>query len=112
MSDLTVAVRSNESGSGELSYLVTDRHGTATLAIYAADQAYSRHYTTRFGAPRATTTGAAWPRRRPHGLAEGRGGGRGCSERGAVARALLIGDHARLLCSLHAGGRTQGPDGH
>ncbi|WP_328835932.1 RHS repeat-associated core domain-containing protein [Streptomyces europaeiscabiei] len=58
---LTVAVRSNESGSNELSYLVTDQHGTATLAIDATDQAYSRRYTTPFGAPRGTTTGAAWP---------------------------------------------------
>lgn len=58
---LTVAVRSNESGSNELSYLVTDHHGTATLAIDATNQEYSRRYTTPFGAPRGTTTGAAWP---------------------------------------------------
>jgi integrase len=29
-----------------------------------------------------------------------------------VARALLASDHPRLLCSLHAGGGKQGPDGH
>jgi RHS repeat-associated protein len=54
-------VRSNESGSNELSYLVTDQHGTATLTIGATNQEYSRRYTTPFGAPRGTTTGAAWP---------------------------------------------------
>ncbi|MEU0342030.1 RHS repeat-associated core domain-containing protein [Streptomyces bobili] len=59
--DLTVAVRSNESGSNELSYLVTDQHGTATLAIDATDQTFSRRYTTPFGAPRGTVTGSAWP---------------------------------------------------
>ena len=59
--DLTVAVRSNESGSNELSYLVTDPHGTASLAIDATDQAFSRRYTTPFGAPRGSTTGTAWP---------------------------------------------------
>ncbi|WP_371660677.1 RHS repeat-associated core domain-containing protein [Streptomyces sp. NBC_00280] len=59
--DLTVAVRSNESGSNELSYLVTDPHGTATLAIDATDHAFSRRYTTPFGAPRGSTTGTAWP---------------------------------------------------
>ncbi|WP_107056038.1 RHS repeat-associated core domain-containing protein [Streptomyces griseus] len=58
---LTVAVRSNESGSNELSYLVTDQHGTASLAIDATNQEYSRRYSTPFGAPRGTTTGAAWP---------------------------------------------------
>ncbi|WAX79356.1 RHS repeat domain-containing protein [Streptomyces sp. KMM 9044] len=58
---LTVAVRSNESGSNELSYLVTDQHGTATLAIDATDQAFSRRYTTPFGAPRGSVTGSAWP---------------------------------------------------
>ncbi|WP_060888307.1 RHS repeat-associated core domain-containing protein [Streptomyces caniscabiei] len=58
---LTVAVRSNESGADELSYLVTDQHGTATLAIDATNQAFSRRYTTPFGAPRGETTGAAWP---------------------------------------------------
>ncbi|MFD0107640.1 RHS repeat domain-containing protein [Streptomyces sp. NPDC127164] len=59
--DVTVAVRSNESGSNELSYLVNDPHGTATLAIDATDQAYSRRYMTPFGAPRGTATGSAWP---------------------------------------------------
>ncbi|GAQ65056.1 RHS repeat domain-containing protein [Streptomyces scabiei] len=58
---LTVAVRSNESGADELSYLVTDQHGTATLAIDATNQEFSRRYTTPFGAPRGDTTGAAWP---------------------------------------------------
>ncbi|MFE1016419.1 RHS repeat-associated core domain-containing protein [Streptomyces sp. NPDC058794] len=59
--DVTVAVRSNESGSNELSYLIDDLHGTATLAIDATDQAYSRRYMTPFGAPRGTATGSAWP---------------------------------------------------
>ncbi len=59
--DLTVAVRSSESGSNELSYLVTDPHGTAGLAIDATDQAFSRRYMTPFGAPRGSTTGTAWP---------------------------------------------------
>ncbi|WP_232108177.1 RHS repeat domain-containing protein [Streptomyces gossypiisoli] len=58
---MAVAVRSNESGSNELSYLVTDQHGTATLAIDATDQAFSRRYTTPFGAPRGSVTGTAWP---------------------------------------------------
>ncbi|MFF5978010.1 RHS repeat-associated core domain-containing protein [Streptomyces olindensis] len=58
---LAVAVRSNESGSNELSYLVTDPHGTATLAIDATDQAFSRRYMTAFGAPRGSVTGSAWP---------------------------------------------------
>ncbi|WP_455568740.1 tyrosine-type recombinase/integrase [Streptomyces laurentii] len=31
---------------------------------------------------------------------------------GAVARAFLAGDHPRLLCSLHAGGRQQGARHH
>nr|WP_308405228.1 RHS repeat-associated core domain-containing protein [Streptomyces sp. B93] len=59
--ELTVAVRSNESGTSQLSYLVADEHGTAALAIDATDQAYSRRYLTPFGAQRGSTTGTAWP---------------------------------------------------
>ncbi|MFC0498814.1 RHS repeat-associated core domain-containing protein [Streptomyces mutabilis] len=59
--DVTVAVRSNETGSDELSYLANDLHGTSTLAVDATDQAYSRRYMTPFGAPRGTVTGSAWP---------------------------------------------------
>lgn len=59
--DLTVAVRSNESGTNQLSYLVADEHGTAALALDATDQAYSRRYLTPFGAQRGSTTGTAWP---------------------------------------------------
>ncbi|MFF3286334.1 RHS repeat domain-containing protein [Streptomyces sp. NPDC003023] len=60
--DLTVAVRSNESGTNRLAYLAGDRHGTQSLAI-AADsaQTYSKRYTTPFGAERGTPTGAPWP---------------------------------------------------
>lgn len=59
--DLTVAVRSNESGSNELNYLVTEPHGTASLAVDATDQAFSRRCMTPSGAPRGSTTGTAWP---------------------------------------------------
>ncbi|WP_437039458.1 RHS repeat-associated core domain-containing protein [Streptomyces sp. enrichment culture] len=58
---LNVAVRSNESGSTELSYLVTDQHGTATLALDATDQTFSRRYLNTFGEPRGKATGPAWP---------------------------------------------------
>ncbi|WP_405526879.1 RHS repeat-associated core domain-containing protein [Streptomyces canus] len=58
---LTVAVRSNESGANELSYLAADQHGTATLAIDATDQTFSRRYMTLFGASRGSVSGSAWP---------------------------------------------------
>lgn len=48
-------------------------------------------------APWPATTHRVATRRRGHHHA---GGGRVCRDRGAVARALLAGDHARLLCSL------------
>ncbi|MER8027993.1 RHS repeat-associated core domain-containing protein [Streptomyces bauhiniae] len=59
--DFTVAVRTNEGGSNKLSYLVTDHQGTPTLAIDATGQAFSRRYTTPFGAARGSITGSAWP---------------------------------------------------
>ncbi|MFI7345395.1 RHS repeat domain-containing protein [Streptomyces sp. NPDC049936] len=60
--DLTVAVRSNESGTNRLAYLAGDRHGTQSLAVSADDsQPYSKRYMSPFGAERGTPTGGPWP---------------------------------------------------
>jgi RHS repeat-associated protein len=60
--DLTVAVRSNQGGTNKLTYLAGDHHGTQSLAVDAGStQAYSKRYTSPFGADRGTPTGGAWP---------------------------------------------------
>ncbi|RSS45073.1 RHS repeat-associated core domain-containing protein [Streptomyces sp. WAC08241] len=57
----TVAVRTNQSGSEKLTFLSVDHHGTGHVAISAdSTQALGKRYTTPFGAPRGSSTGA-WP---------------------------------------------------
>lgn len=59
---MTVAMRSNESGSEKLSYLAGDHHGTSSLAIGAdTTQAFTKRYTTPFGADRGTPAYGPWP---------------------------------------------------
>ncbi|MFC9700083.1 RHS repeat-associated core domain-containing protein [Streptomyces sp. NPDC056943] len=57
---LTVAVRTTESGTAELSFLAGDHHGTSSLALDATTQAVTKRYTTPFGVPRTGAVGA-WP---------------------------------------------------
>ncbi|MFJ7154616.1 RHS repeat-associated core domain-containing protein [Streptomyces sp. NPDC101118] len=61
LAGLTVAVRSNESGTSKTSFLASDHHGTSTIAVDSADtQDVSKRYTTPFGASRGTAVGT-WP---------------------------------------------------
>ncbi len=57
--DSTVALRSNESGTGKLTWLAGDNHGTSTVAIDAGTQAITRRYTAPFGETRGKQ--ADWP---------------------------------------------------
>ncbi|MFE0210329.1 RHS repeat-associated core domain-containing protein [Streptomyces sp. NPDC059001] len=60
--DLTVAVRTNVSGTNKLTYLTGDHHGTQSLAISTdSAQTFSKRYSTPFGAERGTPTGTTWP---------------------------------------------------
>lgn len=59
---LSVAVRSNESGSIKLTYLVGDHQGTQNLAITAdSKQSITKRRSSPFGADRGETSGGAWP---------------------------------------------------
>ncbi|WP_313896092.1 RHS repeat-associated core domain-containing protein [Streptomyces sp. YIM 98790] len=55
----TLAVRSNATGQQVLTYLISDHHGTATLAIAALGQAFTRRRHSPFGTERGTN--ATWP---------------------------------------------------
>ncbi|WTL28661.1 RHS repeat-associated core domain-containing protein [Streptomyces sp. NBC_01498] len=55
--NLTVAVRSNQSGANKLQYLAGDHHGTSSLAIASDTQAITKRYMTVFGAERAGAIG-------------------------------------------------------
>ncbi|WAX81709.1 RHS repeat-associated core domain-containing protein [Streptomyces sp. KMM 9044] len=58
--EVTVAVRSNETGSDRLSYLAADHHSTSTLAIDAIDQTYTKRHMDPFGNTRGASAGS-WP---------------------------------------------------
>ncbi|MFI6641661.1 RHS repeat-associated core domain-containing protein [Streptomyces sp. NPDC050504] len=54
------AVRSNESGVSQLSFIAGDSHGTGTLKIDSLTQAFAKRQVTPFGAPRGPKQ-TAWP---------------------------------------------------
>ncbi|MFF4309712.1 RHS repeat-associated core domain-containing protein [Streptomyces sp. NPDC001507] len=55
-----IALRTNKTGTENLSWLASDQHGTSSLALDAASQAVTKRYTTPFGASRTGGTGT-WP---------------------------------------------------
>ncbi|MDA5281984.1 RHS repeat-associated core domain-containing protein [Streptomyces sp. Isolate_45] len=56
-----IAVRTNESGSAQLSFTAGDNNGTTTLVVSDdAGQTPAKRYTTVFGAPRGSTP-TVWP---------------------------------------------------
>ncbi|MFI9757921.1 RHS repeat-associated core domain-containing protein [Streptomyces sp. NPDC051963] len=59
----TIAVRTATAGTSttKLSFLSTDPHGTASVALDATTWAVTKRYTTPFGAPRGTTLFGPWP---------------------------------------------------
>ncbi|CAM5444141.1 Type IV secretion protein Rhs OS=Streptomyces aurantiogriseus OX=66870 GN=GCM10010251_83120 PE=4 SV=1 [Streptomyces aurantiogriseus] len=60
--DITAAVRSNQSGTNKLTYLTSDHHNTASLAINTdTGQTFTKRYTTPFGADRGTPLYGPWP---------------------------------------------------
>ncbi len=56
--ELSVAVRTNESGANKLFYLAGDQHGTSSLAIASDTQAVTKRYLTAFGVERAGAVGS------------------------------------------------------
>lgn len=58
--ELTVAVRTNQSGTNKLYYLAADHHGTTSLAVEAGTQAITRRSLNAFGEERAQATVGTW----------------------------------------------------
>ncbi|MFB7651428.1 MULTISPECIES: polymorphic toxin-type HINT domain-containing protein [unclassified Streptomyces] len=59
---ITAAMRSNQTGTTKVTYLVSDHHGTASLAINRdSTQAFTKRYTTPFGEERGKTLYGPWP---------------------------------------------------
>jgi RHS repeat-associated protein len=56
----TIAVRTNESGQGRLSYLAGDHHGTSSLAIDALTQDFVKRSTSPFGGERTEGATGIW----------------------------------------------------
>ncbi|MDX3404596.1 RHS repeat-associated core domain-containing protein [Streptomyces sp. ME01-18h] len=59
--DLTPAMRSNQTGTDKVTFLVGDHHGTSHLSVDRADQQLSKRYTTPFGEDRGKTQYGPWP---------------------------------------------------
>ncbi|MDN3021615.1 polymorphic toxin-type HINT domain-containing protein [Streptomyces sp. S.PB5] len=61
-SGTTTAMRSNQSGTEKITYLVGDQHNTASLAVNRdTGQTFTKRYTTPFGADRGTPLYGPWP---------------------------------------------------
>ncbi|MEJ1202634.1 MULTISPECIES: polymorphic toxin-type HINT domain-containing protein [unclassified Streptomyces] len=60
--DITAAIRSNQTGTTKVTYLVSDHHGTSHLAVNR-DSAltFTKRYTTPFGADRGKPQYGPWP---------------------------------------------------
>ena len=54
-------MRTNKSGTQQLTWLAADQHGTSALAVDATTQAVTKRYTTPFGADRGTGGTGTWP---------------------------------------------------
>ncbi|MFD8353884.1 RHS repeat-associated core domain-containing protein [Streptomyces coelicoflavus] len=58
---VTAALRSNQTGTNKVTFLVSDHHGTSSLAIDRLDQRYTKRYTTPFGEDRGKPLYGPWP---------------------------------------------------
>ncbi|WP_079159911.1 RHS repeat-associated core domain-containing protein [Streptomyces pactum] len=58
---ITAALRSNQTGTNKVTFLVSDHHGTSSLAIDRLDQKYTKRYTTPFGEDRGKPQYGPWP---------------------------------------------------
>ncbi|WP_405712662.1 MULTISPECIES: RHS repeat-associated core domain-containing protein [unclassified Streptomyces] len=58
--NLTVAVRTNQTGANKLHYLTGDEHGTSSVAIASDTQAVTKRYMTVFGAERKAGAVGSW----------------------------------------------------
>ncbi|MEU7253667.1 RHS repeat-associated core domain-containing protein, partial [Streptomyces sp. NPDC045251] len=59
---ITAAMRSNQTGTTKVTYFVSDHHGTSHLAINRdSTLAFTKRYTTPFGADRGKTQYGPWP---------------------------------------------------
>ncbi|WP_436998891.1 RHS repeat-associated core domain-containing protein [Streptomyces sp. enrichment culture] len=58
---ISAAMRSNQTGTTKVTYLVSDHHGTSILAIDRLDQKFTKRYITPFGEDRGKPQYGPWP---------------------------------------------------
>ncbi|MEU0228192.1 RHS repeat-associated core domain-containing protein [Streptomyces sp. NPDC006284] len=58
---ITAAMRSNQTGTNKVTFLVSDHHGTSSLAVDRLDQKFTKRYTTPFGDDRGKPLYGPWP---------------------------------------------------
>ncbi|MEU9646751.1 toxin C-terminal domain-containing protein [Streptomyces sp. NPDC048188] len=59
--NITAGMRTNQTGTTKVTFLVSDHHGTSSLAIDRLDQTFTKRYTTPFGEDRGQPLYGPWP---------------------------------------------------
>ncbi len=58
---ITAGMRSNQTGTNKVTFLISDHHGTSSLAVDRLDQKFTKRYTTPFGEDRGKPLYGPWP---------------------------------------------------
>ncbi|MFF0706415.1 polymorphic toxin-type HINT domain-containing protein [Streptomyces tendae] len=58
---ITAGMRTNQTGTNKVTFLISDHHGTSSLAVDRLDQKYTKRYTTPFGEDRGKPLYGPWP---------------------------------------------------
>ncbi|WP_308285993.1 DUF6042 family protein [Streptomyces ardesiacus] len=58
---ITAGMRTNQTGTTNVTFLISDHHGTSSLAVDRLDQKYTKRYTTPFGEDRGKPLYGPWP---------------------------------------------------
>ncbi|MEU6291741.1 polymorphic toxin-type HINT domain-containing protein [Streptomyces sp. NPDC046988] len=58
---ITAGMRTNQTGTTKVTFLISDHHGTSSLAVDRLDQKFTKRYTTPFGEDRGKPLYGPWP---------------------------------------------------
>ncbi|MGW4551869.1 polymorphic toxin-type HINT domain-containing protein [Streptomyces violaceorubidus] len=59
--NITAGMRTNQTGTTKVTFLISDHHGTSSLAVDRLDQKFTKRYTTPFGEDRGKPLYGPWP---------------------------------------------------
>ncbi|MBQ0887849.1 RHS repeat-associated core domain-containing protein [Streptomyces sp. RM72] len=58
---ITAGMRTNQTGATKVTFLISDHHGTSSLAVDRLDQKFTKRYTSPFGEDRGKPLYGPWP---------------------------------------------------